>query len=415
MANQNEQKLQAARVLAQMKWPYLAGVLFNLKFVEVNSGELDTMGVDAGWRLYWSTKFVAEHTARELATVLMHECLHCMFDHPKRFDALPASPKSQQVWNIVGDCAINKILLEGGLQFPVDAPPLTFEFFGDKLDPTLSTEQNYFKFLSESDSGESQENQNHPDCGSGAGGTKREYELDSDDIEAPAISVAAKGLAIAQVREGIRNQSPFGIPPPEELKRLLDELSKPKVSWRRELSVVMRPSIGTAMGRKDYSMMRLGRREGAFRTKSFSPRLPAMRQPLPPKVTVIMDTSPSMDRDLLRDGLSEILGIVRAVGASQSVTVIPCSGKAFPAQEVRRASQVKSLDLMGDQSTDLTKGFEAAMSERKKPRIIVVITDGYTPWPQEKPRGVDLVIVLLTVDDQLDEVMPWAKAILIPA
>ena len=415
MRNQNEQKLQAARVLAQMKWPYLAAVLFNLKFVEVQSNELTTMGVDGGWRLYWNTKFVSDHTARELATVLMHECLHCMFEHPKRFDVLPASPKNQQVWNIVGDCAINKILLDSGFSFPVDTPPVTFEFFGDKLDSKLSTEQNYFKFLSDSDSGNSKEPHDHSDCGSGAGGPKRDYELESNDQKAPSISVAAKGLAIAKVREGVKNRTPFGTPPPEELKRILDELSRPKVSWRRELSVVLRPSIGTTMGRKDYSMMRLGRREGAFRTKSFSPRLPAMRQPLPPKVTVIMDTSPSMDRDLLRDGLSEILGIVRAVGSSQSVTVIPCSGKAFPSQEVKRASQVKSLDLMGDQYTDLTKGFDAAMMERKKPNIIVVITDGYTPWPEEKPRGVDLVIVLLTIDDEIDDVMPWAKTILIPS
>lgn len=411
MKNQNEQKMQAARVLAQIKWPYLASVLFNLKFVEVDSDELETMGVDSGWRLYWSTNFVANHTAKELAGVLIHECMHCMFNHSKRFESLPTNPKNAEIWNIVGDCAINKILLESGIVFPADSPPLTFDHFGAKLDPSLSTEQNYFRFLNDTDHPDSN---HHNDCGSGAGGGKRSYELDTKDVQAPAISVAAKGLAIAQVRETIASGTPFGTPPPEELKRMMEDLSKPKVSWRRELAVVVRPSIGTTMGRKDYSMMRLGRREGALRTKTFSPRLPAMRQPLPPKVTVIMDTSPSMSRELLRDGLSEILGIVRAVGASQSVTVIPCSGKAFPSQEVKRASQVKNLDLKGDKSTNLVRGFVAALEERKKPKIIVVITDGYTPWPKDKPKGVDLVIILLTVDDELDSIPRWAKAILIP-
>jgi predicted metal-dependent peptidase len=334
-----------------------------------------------------------------------------MFNHSKRFDALPANPKDPEIWNIVGDCAINKIILESGIVFPVDSPPLTFEHFGAKLDPSLSTEQNYFRLIND---GESSDSSQHKDCGSGAGGGKRSYELDTKDVLAPAISVAAKGLAIAQVREKIASGTPFGTPPPEELKRMMEDLSKPKVSWRRELAVVMRPSIGTTMGRKDYSMMRLGRREGAFRTKAFSPRLPAMRQPLPPKVSVIMDTSPSMSRELLRDGLSEILGIVRAVGASQSVTVIPCSGQAFPAQEVKRASQVINLDLRGDNSTNLVRGFVAAMEERKKPKIIVVITDGYTPWPKNRPKGVDLVIILLTLDDELENIPKWAKAILIP-
>jgi predicted metal-dependent peptidase len=410
--NQNELKMQAARVMAQLKWPYLAGVLYNLKFIEVQSNELETMAVDSGWRLYWNTDFVSKTDAKELATVIIHECMHCMFEHSNRFESLPANPKNSDAWNLVGDCAINHILLKAGMVFPRDTPPVTFDHFNGKLDPLLTTEQNYFKLIEPSDDDSSPEAQ---DCGSAAGGGRRPYELDGDDEKAPSITRGAQALAKAQVREAILNGSGFDVPPDEELKRLMGELSKPKVSWKRELSNLMRPSIGTTMGRKDYSMMRLGRREGALRTKGFSPRLPAMRQPLPPKVSVILDTSPSMSWELLQRGLTEIIGIVRAVGAGQSITVIPCSGKSFPAQEVKTASQVKRLDLPGDEYTDLRNGFAAAMRERKKPRIIVVITDGVTPWPEQKPRGVDLVVILLTELGAEKNIPRWAKAIKIPA
>jgi len=113
--------------------------------------------------------------------------------------------------------------------------------------------------------------------------------------------------------------------------------------------------------------------------------------------------------------LSEIIGIVRAVGAAQTVTVIPCSEKAFEPQKVRKAVEVKNIDLPSDQSTDLRNGFIAAMSEPKKPKIIILVTDGYTEWPDSKPRGVDRVIILLTDDGALEEIPPWAKPIMLPA
>jgi len=403
--------MQAARILAQRKWPYLAAILFNLKFVEVEESNPSTMGVDKGWRLYWNRAFVANNPVNELATVLMHECMHCMFEHHQRFERLPASPKDHEAWNIAGDCAINHLLLGSGFPFPATAPPVTFEDFVDVLDPTLTTEQNYFRLLK---GGWSPAPDRAHDCGSAADGAQRDYELPSEDSRAPAISAVGKAIARAQVRVDINNSSPFGVTPPDELKRIVDDLEKPKVPWRRELASVLRPSIGTTMGRKDYSMMRLSRRESAMRNRNFNPRFPAMRQPLPPKTTVILDTSPSMSREWLRAGLSEVIGLVRAVGAGQTVTVIPCSRKAFQPQKVKKAAEVKNLDLPGDQSTDLRNGIIAAMSEPKKPKIIIVITDGYTDWPDLKPRGVDRVIILLTHDGAIDAVPIWAKPIMLP-
>lgn len=411
MVPNNEVKMQAARILAQQKWPYLAAILFNLKFVEVEGNNPSTMGVDQGWRLYWNRDFVSGLQVNELATVLVHECLHCMFEHHQRFSRLTATTKNAEAWNISGDCAINQLLLDSGFVFPKLSPPVTFDSYADLLDPALNTEQNYFRLLK---GGWTSDPNNSHDCGSAVGGGPRNYELTADDSNAPAISDVGKTIAKSQVQTAIKEGVSFGAEAPEELRRFVEELEKPKVSWKRELASLMRPSIGTTIGRKDYSMMRLGRREGSFRSKSFSPRFPAMRQPLPPKITVILDTSPSMDRDWLRAGLSEVIGIVRAVGAGQKVTVIPCSGKAYEPQQVKRASKVMHLELPGDQSTDLRNGFFRAMEESKKPKIIVVVTDGYTPWPDTKPKGVHRVIILLTDESAIDDVPKWAKAILLP-
>ena len=52
-------------------------------------------------------------------------------------------------------------------------------------------------------------------------------------------------------------------------------------------------------------------------------------------------------------------------------------------------------------------GLEAASKLRPAPQVAVVITDGFTPWPDLAPRGMK-VVVALTGDGQSPE---WAKSV----
>ena len=58
-------------------------------------------------------------------------------------------------------------------------------------------------------------------------------------------------------------------------------------------------------------------------------------------------------------------------------------------------------------------GIAAAGQLRPTPKIIVVFTDGYTGWPDALPKGVETMIVCLTVSDCLETTPSWAKKILI--
>jgi predicted metal-dependent peptidase len=137
-----------------------------------------------------------------------------------------------------------------------------------------------------------------------------------------------------------------------------------------------------------------------------------MRGPKPPTVAVILDTSPSISDKNMKDALSEILGIVRSVGASKSVAVIPCSFNAYEPQFVRTPKQVNYIRPIGDSGTDITKGFDVAMKLRALPEIIVVITDGETPWPEQKPLGVKLVLILLSSRRSESNLRPWMASII---
>lgn len=139
--------------------------------------------------------------------------------------------------------------------------------------------------------------------------------------------------------------------------------------------------------------------------------LPAMRQPAPPRVACILDTSGSIEGTQLRDFLAEVAGITQASGIAGGVSVICCDAQAYPTQRVRNPSDATEIRLEGGGGTDMGAGITAAAALRPTPHIIVVFTDGYTPWPAKPPRGIDTTIVVLTDDHARTDVPTWCRTI----
>src|SRR5262249_5924071 len=64
-------------------------------------------------------------------------------------------------------------------------------------------------------------------------------------------------------------------------------------------------------------------------------------------------------------------------------------------QAMRRVSRASQLALAGGGGTDMGAGIAAAAVLRPRPSVAIVLTDGYTPWPEHPPRGMRVVIGLL--------------------
>ena len=115
--------LQAARVRAAYQRSYFAPALFSL--IPVATDLIDSMAVDAQWRLYYNDTWVARHTVEENATLLIHEVSHLLRDHEARKKA--AGITDHRRWNTAGDCEINDDLDVEGLPLPGD-PPLPAKY-----------------------------------------------------------------------------------------------------------------------------------------------------------------------------------------------------------------------------------------------------------------------------------------------
>ncbi len=405
-------RVMAARIVAQSRWPYLSTLLFNLKIVE--SQEVATLAVDEGWRMYYSPEFVMNQTPEALATMVLHEALHCVNQHGPRFRALTQPSERHVAWNSAGDVGINHVLDEAHMPWG-DFVPLRFSHLS-KFDvkPEMATEKIYFTIVDYINE-HPDEFQSQSDCGSVVGGKARDYEIARSDSGNPAIKSDQQDVIRDQVAQEILNHARNkGIGSlPGFLLRWAEDLLEPKIDWRKAFAGAFRSSLATVLGRRDYVYTRPSRRQSAMRTGSHEIILPSMRKPAPPAIAVVVDTSGSVSIDEIKMFLAEVDGIVKANGISSGVTVIPCDAEVGEVQKLRSRGAITTLRLHGGGGTDMGVGIAAAGLLRPTPKIIVVFTDGYTGWPDGLPKGVETMIVCLTASECLETTPSWAKKILI--
>lgn len=423
----------AARVLAQGTWPYTSVALFSLRFVE--SDQLPTMAVDDGWRLYYSPDFVLSCTVDQLATVVLHEVQHVLLDHSGRFRALNQRQSRHTAWNIAGDVVINDALEKAKLPFPAERGVRYEDYREFGVKPGQSTEQVFFTLLDQpsvlalgSDAGDGGSSSGSSagvpaedraaddgwDCGSAVDGVHRDYEIPGDDEVGPAISRSNADLIRDRVAQDVMAAGRARGDVPGLLIRWAEELLNPVVDWRKVLAQHVRAGLASRMGRRDFSYRFPSRRSEALRPTLRGAILPAMRQPPPPRIAVVVDTSGSISEAEMADFLSEVLGITRAVGISSGITVVPCDARAYEPVAIRSANSITGLKLPGGGGTNMGAGIAAAVELRPKPDLVIVMTDGYTPWPAEPPQGNATFIVALTNPYTQAGVPTWATSLVIP-
>jgi predicted metal-dependent peptidase len=362
----DREKLYAARLHAVRVRPYLATALFALHVVE--SRDVPTMAVDRHWRCYVSPGFVDRMPVEDLAAVWVHEVSHLLRDHHGRSERVArerglSGPGERLRMNIAADLEINDDVYGDGLVRPKGAvvPRMLDLPVGELMEDYLRQ----FRL------GPRTEGLAWLDCGSGADGRARRWDLGPD---------GARGLS-EQERDGVRfrvAQAITGRPgtAPEGWRRWAEEVFHPPQPWRELLGAALRSAAAASGASDDYSYGRPSRRAASVPGAV----LPSLRR-RPPRVCVVIDTSGSVSDAELGSALLEVAAIGRAVGGRRGqVSVVSCDAAAGLA---RPLCQAEGIELIGGGGTDLRTGFDQAL--RTRPDVIVALTDGQTPWPERPP------------------------------
>ncbi len=199
---------------------------------------------------------------------------------------------------------------------------------------------------------------------------------------------------------------------PKGWQRWADEAFHPPQPWRDLLGAAVRSAAASAAGGDDYTYGRPSRRSAGLPGVV----LPSLRR-RPPQVCVIIDTSGSVSDAELGSALLEVAAIGRAVGGRRDlVRVLSCDAAAGVAHPL---CQAEGIPLIGGGGTDLRAGFARALRTTPQPDVVVVLTDGQTPWPATRPR-CRTVVGLFPRDTSWDEEDPdrvpetppdWARVV----
>lgn len=369
--------LAAAQLNALEFTPYFAAALFKMQPTAAEG--LGTFAVDKGWRLYIDPAAMTAWGPQQAGAVLSHEVGHLLRSHGARGEALGAH-RDHDAWNRAADAAINADLLATGLPLPdgVVTP-------ANQGLPENGIEEDYYHRLAQPP--QDRERPAPEDCcGSGAGGPEAEWELSPGDAQAPALSDAAQRVTRRLVAEAVnehtsrtRGSTPAGL-----RRWAAATLAPPQVDWRRKLRSAVRRAVSWVReGQQDYTYSRPGRRR--------IPRIltPSMHSPVP-TIAAVIDTSGSMSTKDLAAALREVAGITRST-RSRGITVVSVDTKATVMDRITRPEQV---NLTGGGGTDMRIGIAAAQQHSTRPDVIVVLTDGYTPWPKA-PTPQRLIAVII--------------------
>jgi predicted metal-dependent peptidase len=466
--------LQAARMylVAPKQRPYLAVAAFKLEFIPTNT--IPTAAVDSSWRCYYNEEFIL-NTATDkslggvpaIAAVIEHELWHLLRRHPERADNSGVVSHVQgRLWNWAADIEIHSDAALADAIRGTGVEPLTPEYFG--FPPHKVVEVYYSKLLEHiinqgSDeggeyvevgaqppqgaaepggpsghsgqsragdsegsegSGESDREEvtikayvdpDQPqvgagDCGSCANGQQASWEKEPSgrvqEHEAEQVRTQVAQSIEEWAKEagsGMGTQHSSGIV--EWAKNLLH----PRVPWQQVLRSAIRSSVAWVSGQTEYSKRRFSRRQSAMPHVI----LPGMVHPTP-EIAIVIDASASMFSEgeratLFEEAMAEVGGILKKFGSTIGITVYSVDSAVGWSSRIYKASQLRGI---GGGGTDMGIGIKAAASARPKPQIIIVITDGETPWPATAPHGIKTVIAIVGNNDHVirygSPPPPWA-------
>ena len=365
------EKLITARVGLLLRASFFGNLATRLKLVNADAW-CPTAATD-GRNFYYNSRFINMLRAKEIEFLFGHEVLHCVYDHFGR-----RGERDPQLWNIANDFCVNQDLKEHNVGEFITTVPCLY----DKKYKGMSSEEIYDQLyenaekidldkliqqlLDEHLDGDGEDGDGDGDGdgdkdGKGTGDGKGRPRLSAADRQAIRDEIKEAVLAAAAASDGAGNL-------PAGVKRLIQDLTEPKMNWRELLRMQLESTI-----KSDYTWMRASRKGWHMDAV-----MPGMKLDPMIDIAVAIDTSGSIGADMLKDFLGEIQGIMDSFPAYRIHVFCFDTEVHNPAQyNSDNLDQITDYEPGGGGGTDFTAIYDYLKAEEIEPKRLVVFTDGY--------------------------------------
>jgi len=354
--------LITARVGLLLKASFFGNLATRLKLV--NADEWCATAATDGRNFYYNTRFIKMLKPKEVEFLFGHEVLHCVYDHFGR-----RGDRNPQLWNIADDFCVNADLKKHHVGEFITSVPCLYDHKYDGM----SAEEVYDILYEKADKIDINDLLNrmiddHLDGddeqdGSGDDGneegkgrprlTQEERQQIKDEIKEAMLAAASASDA---------GNIPAGV------KRLIQELTEPKMNWRELLRMQLESTI-----KSDFTWMRASRKGWHMDAV-----MPGMKVDPMIDIAIAIDASGSIDERMLKDFLGEVQGIMDSFPAYK-IHIITFDTDAYnPAQyDSDNLDDICDYEVSGGGGTDFDCIFKYLKDNEIEPKRLVVFTDGY--------------------------------------
>jgi len=369
-----KEKLAKARAIVVMDEPFFASILLKRKMIELPSG---TFAVDARAQIYFNPEFVETLTVGQVVFALVHECLHIV-----KLDFARVGTRVPRKWNKAGDAWINNYLKGHNVGEPIDKCINCNGGEHIDVDIKADTTEEIYARIPEGDKGGSD--------GSGEPGGSGDYGI-GDDLTGEPLSESEASEVEAKVKVEIASSAQAAKMMgklPADMERVLEEVLFVRTPWETILERFM-----TEIAKSETSWNKPHKK---YRPLGYylpsSSNIPTMGE-----MALIVDVSGSVGpKELAFFGghFNRVIEMCKP----ESVKVLYVDTRVAHVDEYTQDDDFPiTLTLHGGGGTDMREGFKWIKENMESPECIVLLTDGYTPWPEDKDVSAP-TIVLCTTD-----------------
>lgn len=350
------ERITQSRVRLLLTKPFFGQLATRLRLEDATS-YIPTAATD-GKRFLYNVNFIDRLSDPELDFLVGHEVLHVVYDHMGA-----RGDRQKMIWNAAADYNINMTLVEHHVGEPIKPASLDGgQMCLDWKYRGLNSYEIYDKLIEEN-KGQEGGMDVHMEVGSGDGDGE-----ESEGVKVEMSEEERKALQDEIKQAVIQAAQSAGPDVPEAVKRMISELIAPKMDWRDVLRTQLESSL-----KNDFTFMRPSKRSGEV-------LFPGMNKDEELNVAVFLDTSGSISKEMLRDFLSEVQGIMDQyqsykIHIAQFDTNV-YAPETFTSDDGR---SVAEYELTGGGGTDFDVVYNYMEQEGIEPDQMVMFTDGY-PW-----------------------------------
>jgi predicted metal-dependent peptidase len=358
--------LITARVGLLLKASFFGNLATRLKLV--NADEWCSTAATDGRNFYYNSRFIKLLRPKEIEFLFGHEVLHCVYDHFGR-----RGNRDPQLFNIANDYCVNADLIKHKVGEKITSVPCLHDpkYDGmsseevydilyekaDKIDIGKLLDQMIDEHLDGEGDGDSEGDGDQDGDGKGKGRPR----ITAEERQAIKDEIKEAMLAAAATVDGAGNL-------PAGVKRLIQDLTEPKMDWRELLRMQLESTI-----KSDFTWMRASRKGWHMDAV-----MPGMKQEPMIDIAVGLDASGSISGQMLKDFLGEIQGIMESFPAYR-IHVVTFDTDAYnPVQyDSDNLDSICDYEIKGGGGTDFDCVYNYLKEHEIEPKRLVMFTDGY--------------------------------------